>query len=156
MELFPIEDFPFKEDAERQEELRKAFLQCWDEMQVPMSPQEAKERALELYPIHPVFDVDRLKPLREAYLQGWEEAQQDKQTCGFCVEQATELTNEKHSESLDTKENEGSELPSEKQIENKKLREAAEKVVKKSAWYDLEHISIDFANAVVELEKTLK
>ena len=33
MELFPIDDFPFREDAERQEELRKAFLQCWDEMQ---------------------------------------------------------------------------------------------------------------------------
>ena len=145
MELFPIEDFPFKEDAERQEELRKAFLQCWDEMQVPMSPQEAKERALELYPIHPVFDVDRLKPLREAYLQGWDDSQvamdakqadvkvegvsdgaegvtegvtkgvSGKQTCGFCVEPATELTDEKHSESLDTKENEGSELPSEKQ-----------------------------------------
>ena len=105
---------------------RDAFLQCWDEMQVPMSPQEAKERALELYPIHPEFDVDRLKPLREAYLQGWDEAQQGKQTCGFCVEPATELTNEKHSENLDTKEDEGSELPSEKQIENTKLREAAE------------------------------
>jgi len=33
MELFPIDDFPFREDAERQEELRKAFLQCWEEMQ---------------------------------------------------------------------------------------------------------------------------
>ena len=118
--------------------------------------EQAESRALELFPIHKEFDVDRLKELRDAYLQGWDDAQQDKQTCGFCVEPATELTDEKHSESLDTKENEGSELPSEKQIENKKLREAAEKVVKKSAWYDLEHISIDFANAVVELEKTLK
>jgi len=79
--------------------------------------EQAEEMALELYPIHEEFDVDRLKPLREAYLQGWEEAQQDKQTCGFCVEPATELTDEKHSESLDTKENEGSELPSEKQKE---------------------------------------
>jgi hypothetical protein len=69
---------------------RDAFLQCWDEMQVPMNPQEAKERALELYPIHPEFDVDRLKPLREAYLQGWEDSQQDKQTCGFCVEPKNE------------------------------------------------------------------
>ena len=76
--------------------------------------QQAEMRALELYPIHEEFDVDRLKPLRDAYLQGWEEVQKDKQTCGFCVEQATELPNEKHSESLDTKENEGSELPSEK------------------------------------------
>jgi hypothetical protein len=33
MELFPIDDFPFREDVERQEELRKAFLQCWEEMQ---------------------------------------------------------------------------------------------------------------------------
>ena len=47
---------------------------------------QAEARALELFPIHEEFDVDRLKPLREAYLQGWEEAQQDKQTCGFCVE----------------------------------------------------------------------
>lgn len=47
--------------------------------------EEAEARALELYPIHEEFDVDRLKPLREAYLQGWEDAQQDKQTCGFCV-----------------------------------------------------------------------
>jgi hypothetical protein len=77
--------------------------------------EQAEARALELYPIFEEFDVDRLKPLREAYLQGWDEAQQDKQTCGFCVEPATELTDEKHSESLDTKENEGSELPSEKQ-----------------------------------------
>ena len=44
----------------------------------------------------------------------------------------------------------------EQSSQNIKLREAAEMVVKKSAWYDLEHISIDFANAVVELEKTLK
>jgi hypothetical protein len=65
---------------------RDAFLQCFDEMQVPMNLQEVKERALELFPIHEEFDVDRLKPLREAYLQGWEEAQQNKQTCGFCVE----------------------------------------------------------------------
>ena len=75
---------------------------------------EAEARALELYPIYEEFDVDRLKQLREAYLQGWQEAQQDKQTCGFCVEPATELPNEKHSESLETKEDEGSELPSEK------------------------------------------
>ena len=88
---------------------------------------EAEERALELYPIHPEFDIDRLKSLREAYLQCWEDMQvamdakqaadevdKDKQTCGFCVEQATELPNEKHSESLETKEDEGSELPSEK------------------------------------------
>jgi hypothetical protein len=76
--------------------------------------EEAEARALELYPIYEEFDVDRLKQLREAYLQGWQEAQQDKQTCGFCVEPATELPNEKHSESLETKEDEGSELPSEK------------------------------------------
>ena len=76
--------------------------------------EQAEERALELYPIHEEFDVDRLKELREAYLQGWEDMQKNKQTCGFCVEPATELPNEKHSESLDTKENEGSELPSEK------------------------------------------
>ena len=89
--------------------------------------EQAEARALELFPIHPQFDVDRLKELRYAYLQCWEDTQvamdakqaadevhRDKQTCGFCVEPATELTNEKHSESLDTKENEGSELPSEK------------------------------------------
>ena len=76
--------------------------------------EQAEARAMELFPIHPEFDVDRLKPLREAYLQGWEEAQQNKQICGFCVEQATELPNEKHSETLETKEDEGSELPSEK------------------------------------------
>ena len=76
--------------------------------------EQAEARALELYPILEEFDVDRLKELRDAYLQGWEEAQQGKQTCGFCVEPATELTDEKHSESLDTKENEGSELPLEK------------------------------------------
>jgi hypothetical protein len=79
--------------------------------------EQAESRALELFPIHKEFDVDRLKELRDAYLQGWDDAQQDKQTCGFCVEPATELTDEKHSESLDTKENEGSELPSEKQKE---------------------------------------
>ena len=76
--------------------------------------EQAEARALELYPIFEEFDVDRLKPLREAYLQGWQEAQQDKQTCGFCVEPATELPNEKHSQTLETKEDEGSELPSEK------------------------------------------
>ena len=77
--------------------------------------EEAEARALELYPIYEEFDVDRLKEFREAYLQGWEEAQQDKQTCGFCVEPATELTDKKHSESLDTKEDEVSELHTEKQ-----------------------------------------
>ena len=90
--------------------------------------EQAKDRALELYPIHPEFDFDRLKSLRDAYLQCWDDMQvamdaqqaadevdRDRKTCGFCVEQATELTDEKHSERLDTKENEGSELPSEKQ-----------------------------------------
>ena len=48
--------------------------------------EQAEARALELYPIHEEFDVDRLKPLRDAYLQGWQEAQQNKQTCGFCVD----------------------------------------------------------------------
>ena len=107
--------------------------------------EEAEARALELFPIHPEFDVDRLKPLREAFLAGveWEK-------------ERAESTNGKSHETFDTKENKGSELPSEKQIENKKLREAAERVIKKSAWYDLEHISIDFANAIVELEKALK
>jgi len=99
-------------------------------MEKKVTKEEAEARALELYPIHPVFDVDRLKPLRDAYLQGWDDSQvamdakqaadevdRDKKTCGFCVEPATELTDEKHSESLDTKEDEGSELPSEKQKE---------------------------------------
>lgn len=97
--------------------------------------EQAKARALELFPIHEEFDVDRLKPLREAYLQGWEEAQQDKQTCGFCIEPATELTNEKHSESLDTKENEGSELPSEKKKEHLKemmRKDEASKTIKEA------------------------
>ena len=48
--------------------------------------EQAEARALELFPIHEEFDVDRLKPLRDAYLQGWEDSQQNKQTCGFCVE----------------------------------------------------------------------
>jgi hypothetical protein len=52
--------------------------------------EQAEARALELFPIHEEFDVDRLKPLRDAYLQGWDDAQQDKQTCGFCVEPASE------------------------------------------------------------------
>ena len=47
--------------------------------------EQAEARALELFPIHEEFDVDRLKEVREAYLQGWDDAQQDKQTCGFCV-----------------------------------------------------------------------
>jgi len=76
--------------------------------------EEAAARALELFPIFEDFDVDRLKELRDAYLQGWQEAQQNEQTCGFWVEQATELPNEKHSQTLETKEDEGSELPSEK------------------------------------------
>ncbi len=38
-----------------------------------MNKEQAEKRALELYPIHPVFDVDRLKPLREAYLKCWED-----------------------------------------------------------------------------------
>jgi len=32
-ELFPIGDFPFREDVENQLILRETFLQCWDEMQ---------------------------------------------------------------------------------------------------------------------------
>lgn len=48
--------------------------------------EQAEARAMELFPIYEEFDVDRLKPLREAYLQGWEDSQQDKQTCGFCVD----------------------------------------------------------------------
>lgn len=76
--------------------------------------EEAEARALELFPIHEEFDVDRLKELREAFIAGveWEkertestngkshqnldtkgiehlelhtEKQNDKQTCGFCV-----------------------------------------------------------------------
>ena len=83
-------------------------------MEKKVTREEAEDRALELYPILEEFDFDRLKPLREAYVQGWEEAQQGKQTCGFCVEPATELIDQKHSERLDAKEDKGSELPSEK------------------------------------------
>jgi len=57
MELFPIEDFPFREDAERQEELRQAYLQCWEDMRVAMDAKQAAD------------EVDK-----------------NKQTCGFCVE----------------------------------------------------------------------
>jgi len=57
LELYPIEDFPFREDAERQEELRKAYLQCFDDIQVANEARQAAD------------EVDR-----------------DKQTCGFCVE----------------------------------------------------------------------
>ena len=64
----------------------KAFLQCWEEMQLPKIPQEAEARALELYPKTHIATVNQLHEIsREAYLQGWVEAQQDKQTCGFCV-----------------------------------------------------------------------
>ena len=77
--------------------------------------EQAEARALELFPIYEEFDVDRLKELREAYLQGWDEMQQNKHTCGFSVEQATELTNGKSYENLDAKGIEHSELPSEKQ-----------------------------------------
>lgn len=72
--------------------------------------EQAEARAWELYPEKDGW----MKAKRKGYMQCWDEMQQDKQTYGFCVEPATELTDEKHSESLDTKENEGSELPSEK------------------------------------------
>ena len=60
--------------------------------------EQAEARALELYPEikikgEPVLDElwnevldDENKGKRKAYLQCWEEMQQDKQTCGFCVE----------------------------------------------------------------------
>ena len=31
-ELYPIDDFPFREDAEHQEELRKAFLKGYSQL----------------------------------------------------------------------------------------------------------------------------
>ncbi len=81
--------------------------------------EQAEQRANELFPKVEGNDylwTSRMVVEKEikAFLQCWDEMQRDKQTCGFCVEPATELTNEKHSENLDTKENEGSELPSEK------------------------------------------
>jgi len=59
---------------------------------------QAEARALELYPEikvkgKPVLDElwnevldDENKGKRKAYLQCWDEMQQDKQTCGFCIE----------------------------------------------------------------------
>ena len=66
--------------------------------------EQAESRALELYPIYEEFDVDRLKPFREAFLAGveWEK-------------ERAESINGKSHETFDTKENKGSELPSEKQ-----------------------------------------
>ena len=49
---------------------------------------DAIKRSLELFPKVPIHSQHYVTNQigRKAYLQGWEEAQQDKQTCGFCVE----------------------------------------------------------------------
>jgi len=53
--------------------------------------EEAEKRALELFPnelcrvkLHYSRRFFRMK-LRDAFIQCWDEMQQDKQTCGFCV-----------------------------------------------------------------------
>ena len=51
--------------------------------------EEAEARAMELFPVTTINEVNLYyEPLRLAYLRCWEEMQQDKQTCGFCVEKA--------------------------------------------------------------------
>jgi len=91
-----------------QELLNELFPSELEDGRVMKTREQAEARALELYPIHPEFDVDRLKPLREAFLAGveWEK-------------ERTELTNGKSYENLDAKGIEHSELPSEKQEEVK-------------------------------------
>jgi hypothetical protein len=122
LELYPIlEEF----DVDRLKPLREAYLQGWDDLQVAMDAKQAadevdrdkqkeKINALLVTALRELTDSESLvliKALQER------NPLYNKQTCGFCVEPATELTDEKHSETLDTKENEGSELPSEKQKE---------------------------------------
>ena len=122
LELYPIhEEF----DVDRLKPLRDAYLQGWDDSQVAMDAKQAadevdrdkqkeKINALLVTALRELTDSESLvliKALQER------NPLYNKQTCGFCVEPATELTDEKHSETLDTKENEGSELPSEKQKE---------------------------------------
>ena len=47
-----------------------------------MTRKEVEKMALEHYP-----DIDwENTQLRKAYMQCWDDMQQDKQTCGFCVE----------------------------------------------------------------------
>ncbi len=50
--------------------------------------EEAEERAFELFPKVKYNSIKNIEALtqRQAYLQCWEDMQQDKQTCGFCVE----------------------------------------------------------------------
>ena len=47
-----------------------------------MTREEAEKMALKHYP-----DIDwENTQLRQGYMQCWEDMQQNKQTCGFCVE----------------------------------------------------------------------
>ena len=48
LELFPIEDFPFQEDAKRQKELRQAYLKGWEEAQ-DTKLREAAELVFDLW-----------------------------------------------------------------------------------------------------------
>ena len=54
---------------------------------------EAEARAMELFP-DPNHDThwerERVKFLRQAFIKCWHEMQQNKQTCGFCVEPKNE------------------------------------------------------------------
>jgi len=98
--------------------------------------EQAEKKALELYPKTHIATVNQLHEVsRQAFLKGVEYSfgfiDQSQYKIGYDpfgdpkivfpkIKPATELTNEKHSESLDTKENEGSELPSEKQKDKQK------------------------------------
>jgi hypothetical protein len=124
--------------------------------------EQAEARALELYPIHEEFDVDRLKPFREAFLAGveWEK-------------ERAESTNGKNHETFDTKENKGSELPSEKQQKkqtcgfcvepaSKTIKEAFDNIPKEvrdrhaKAAYEEDKQLRETAEKVVELYKKIK
>jgi len=53
--------------------------------------EQAEARAMELFPKTHIATVNQLHEVsRDAFLKCFDEIQQDKQTCGFCVEPASE------------------------------------------------------------------
>jgi len=93
---------------------------------------------------------DENKGKRQSFLQCWEEMQQNKQTCGFCVEPASKVIKE----AFDNIPKEVRDRHAKAAYnEHKLLREAAEKVVDYALYGGLR---VNLHDAIVELEKALK
>ena len=115
--------------------------------------EQAEARALELFPKVPIHSQHYVTNQigRQSFLQCWEEMQQNKQTCGFCVEPASKVIKE----AFDNIPKEVRDRHAKAAYnEHKQLREAAQSAV--DAYYNHSLCGELLKQAVMKIEKALK